>query len=611
MTRPTLVKLVVGVGVIAVVATLTWRPLVAWFTGKSLRGGTTSTSGLKAHVGSGHPAGATEREVDVPALPAVELPAPALAAVGRALEASERMRAELAADRLDGTPVPAREAAQAIRAAQGALAGARPQITDYLGRAVAAAEQIASAKDLAAARAAFGELERFLIALAAADPRLQAGWHVFRCPMAGGFEKWVQRSPDLENPYMGPAMPTCGSASTWDVAPAVGARVSHEGHGHAGSDTAYYTCSMHPSVRQQQPGTCPICSMTLSPVTYDEQETGVIMIEEHRREQVGIGTGTVVRAPMTRSIRAVGRIAYDESKLEDVTLKLGGFISKLYVNETGQPVKKGERLFTIYSPDLFAAQQEYLLARDSNAASGGGRGDYLVRAAEKKLELWGLSRGQIDALARRGKPLEDVPFYSPATGYVIEKNVVEGAAVDVGQRLFRIAALDRVWVEADVYEADLALIAKGMNAIVTLSYLPGKRYDGKVAYVYPYLDRTSRTGKVRIELPNQGLELKPEMYASVAFQVELGPRLQIPIGAVVYTGPRRLVFVDLGDGRLRPQEVTLGVRNEDTVEVIRGLTEGQTIVTSGNFLVAAESRIRSSSRFWTEERAGEATGGDP
>nr|MDQ3300496.1 efflux RND transporter periplasmic adaptor subunit [Myxococcota bacterium] len=499
--------------------------------------------------------------------------------------------------------------AQAIRAAQTALAKPASEVADCLAQAIAAGERLAAATDLVAARRAFGELNRFLIALAAADPRLQQGWHVFRCPMAEGFKKWFQRTAQKQNPYMGQAMPTCGSSSTWGVAPEDDAGVSHEGHGHDGKDVSYYTCSMHPSVREKQPGTCPICSMNLSPVTYDEEESGVIMVDETRRDQIGVRTGKVVRAPMTRSIRAVGRVAYDESKLEDVTLKLAGFISKLHVTETGQPVKKGQVLFTLYSPELFAAQQEYLLARESHTAGlegASGRGDYLVRAAEKKLELWGLARAQIVAIAKRGKPLEDVPFHSPATGYVIEKNVVEGASVMVGERLFRIAALDRVWVEAEVYEADLALIEKGQRAVVTLSYVPGKTYEGKVAYVYPYLDPASRTGKARIELPNTGLELKPDMYATVAFQTELGPRLQIPISAVVYTGPRRLVFVDIGDGRLRPQEVVLGVRNEETVEVIRGLREGQAIVTSGNFLIAAESRIRSSAKFWTEERAGQS-----
>ncbi|MCI0636882.1 MAG: efflux RND transporter periplasmic adaptor subunit, partial [Actinobacteria bacterium] len=346
---------------------------------------------------------------------------------------------------------------------------------------------------------------------------------------------------------------------------------------------------------------CPICAMDLSAVSFDEEESGVIRIDEARRGQVGIRTGKVVRAPMTRTIRAVGRVAYDESRLKDVTLKLGGWITKLHVTDTGQPVKKGQILFTLYSPELYATQQEYLLARASHTE--GGRGEYLIKAAEKKLQLWGLSRGQIDAIAARGEPLEDVPFHAPASGYVIEKDVVEGAAVEAGQRLFRIAALDRVWVEAELYEADLGFVSKGQRAVVALSYVP-TTYLGQVAYVYPYLDPASRTGRVRIEVPNKVLELKPDMYATVSFEIDLGPRLQVPVDAVVYTGPRRLVFVDLGEGRLRPAEVTLGVRSDDVVEVTSGLREGDVVVTSGNFLVAAESRIRSAAKIWSEERAG-------
>lgn len=559
---------------------------------------TVGTPGLRALGG----AGTKPAEIEEPPVPRTELPPPALEALRRAFDAAERIRAELAFDRLDGVAAPAHETALAIRAAEPALAGAGPEVGACLVGGIAAAEQISSAADLAVARQAFGELERLLIALAAADPRLQEGWHVFRCPMAEGFKKWFQRSPTLENPYMGQAMPTCGGTTTWGVAATDGGGgISHEGHGHAGDDVSHYTCSMHPSVRREEPGQCPICSMDLSQVTFDEEESGVIRIDEARRGQVGIRTGKVVRAPMTRTIRALGRVAYDESRLKDVTLKLGGWITKLHVTDTGQPVKKGQVLFTLYSPELYATQQEYLLALASHTE--GGRDDYLIKAAEKKLQLWGLSKGQIDAIAKKGAPLEDVPFHAPASGYVIEKDVVEGAAVEAGERLFRIAALDRVWVEAELYEADLGFVAKGQRAVVALSYVP-TTYLGQVAYVYPYLDPASRTGRVRIEVPNNVLELKPDMYATVSFEIDLGPRLQVPIDAVVYTGPRRLVFVDLGEGRLRPAEVTLGVRSDDVVEVTSGLREGDVVVTSGNFLVAAESRIRSAAKIWSDERAG-------
>lgn len=563
---------------------------------------TVGTPGLRA-LGGGTTA--KPPEIDEPAVPPTELPSAALDALGRAFSASERLRAELAADRVDALAGPAREAAQAIRAAEAAMPSAGSEIANCITNGVAAAERLATAGDLEKARLAFGELDRYLIALAAADPRLQAGWHVFSCPMAKGFKKWVQKSPTLENPYMGQAMLSCGSASTWGVDRSDdGPGVSHEGHGHTGEDVSHYTCAMHPSVRQEDPGTCPICSMDLSAVTFDEAESGVIMIDEARRAQIGIRTGKVVKAPMTRSLRAVGRVAYDESRLRDVTLKLGGWITKLHVERTGQPVKQGQLLFTLYSPELYAAQQEYLIAKTGHA--DGGRGDYLTKAAERKLQLWGMSAAQIEALATRGEAQENMPFYSPASGYVIEKDVVEGAAVEAGQRLFRIAALDRVWVEAELYEADLALVSKGQHATISLSYLPDKTYEGTVSFVFPYLDPASRTARVRVELPNKGLELKPDMYATVAFQIDLGARIQVPIDAVVYTGPRRLVFVDMGEGRLRPAEVTLGVRTDDAVEVKSGLNEGDIVVTSGNFLVAAESRIRSAAKIWSEERAGGA-----
>ena len=363
------------------------------------------------------------------------------------------------------------------------------------------------------------------------------------------------------------------------------------------SDVAYYTCSMHPQVHAEHPGTCPICSMPLVPVSQTEQQTGVVRVDENRRAQLGIRTAKVVRGPMTLDIRAQGRLVVDETRLHDVTLKVGGYVSALAVNATGQRVGKGDTLFTLYSPELYAAQQEYLIARTNrdamHEAGDATRSDALMRASETKLKLWGLGEDQLRAIVAKGEPIERVPFRSPASGVVMEKSVVDGDAITAGQRLFRIADLDQIWVEADVYEADLGRIAKGQPATVTLTYLPGRTFEGKVAFVYPYLDPTSRTGRVRIALPNKGVELKPDMFATVTFDLPLGDRIQIPSSSVVYTGPRRLVFVDLGDGRLRPQEITIGARSGELVEVLSGVNEGDSIVTSGNFLVAAESRVRS------------------
>ena len=594
-------------GAMLVGAGVFWRPLMSWFGGAS---GGDQAAPAPDHTAHGQPApapAAPPAAADEPALPVSTLPDRALGALQSAYAAHEEVRALLARDQVKGIAVPARVVAKQIRAAKAALGDAAPKIAALLDEAATAADKMAAATALDGARRWFGEVSRPLIAIGAADPRLQRGWHLFRCPMAKGYQKWFQRDKKLENPYMGQAMLTCGNSVKWEAAaPAADrapspATMSHDGHGHLGADVAHYTCAMHPSVERKQPGTCPICAMNLSPVTYDELESGVVRVDEARRERIGVKTAKVGRAPMSIAIRAVGRLTFDETRLHDVTLRVNGWITRLRVNSTGQPVRRGETLLSLYSPELYAAQQEYLLARESHQAAAEGRSDYLLAAADKKLRLWGLSSGQIEALARRGRATEDIAIPSPASGYVIEKNVVEGAAIEPGQRLFRIASLDKVWVEAQVYELDVSQVRKGQTALVTLPYQPGDSLEGTVAYVYPYLDPTSRTGRVRIELANKDMAFKPDMYANVEIRVDLGPRLQIPIDAVIYTGPRRLVFVDLGEGRFRPQEVTLGARSGEAVEVVAGLRPGDVIVTSGNFLIAAESRIRSAAKLWTDE----------
>src|SRR5450432_905589 len=233
--------------------------------------------------------------------------------------------------------------------------------------------------------------------------------------------------------------------------------------------------------------------------------------------------------------------------------------------------------------------------------AGGPRVASFARAARKRLNLLGLSDAQIDAIAAKGEPQENTAVASPASGFVIEKDVVEGASVDAGMRLFRIAALNKVWVEADVYEADLAHVRVGQPAKVTLDYLPGQVYDAKVSYVYPYLEMGARTGRVRIELANQELELRPGMYASVELASDLGSRVQVPASAIVYTGPRRLVFVDLGEGRFRPQEVHVGTEAGGRYEVLDGLKAGDRVATSGVFLIAAEARISTAAKYWNSE----------
>ena len=369
----------------------------------------------------------------------------------------------------------------------------------------------------------------------------------------------------------------------------------------------HYTCSMHPSVKQAGPGKCPICGMGLIPVTKEQQSEGVVMIDEGRRQLIGVRTSAVIEASLRSSFHAVGHVAYDESALTDVNLKVKGWITKLLVNETGQRVARGQTLFTMYSPELYNAEQDFLLASRSAAIghmqddAGPPRVASFARAARKRLNLLGLSDAQIDAVSAKGEPLESTAIASPASGFVIEKDVVEGAMVEAGMRLFRIAALNKVWVEADVYEADLAHVRVGQPAKVSLDYLPGRAYEAKVSYVYPYLETGARTGRVRIELANQELELRPGMYASVELASDMGSRVQVPASAIVYTGPRRLVFVDLGEGRFRPQVVRVGTEANGMYEVLQGLKPGDMVATSGVFLIAAEARISTAAKYWDSE----------
>ena len=366
-------------------------------------------------------------------------------------------------------------------------------------------------------------------------------------------------------------------------------------------DVAHYTCPMHPSVQKDGPGQCPICGMDLTPVEAIDLEEGIVVVDEGRRQQIGVRTEPATVRPLVLEIRAVGRVQYDETRLSDVNLRMSGWVERLRVDETGQYVKRGQPLFTLYSPELYAAQTEYL------AAVGKGRGDgaavlsELAGASRQRLRLLGMSETQIRQLSKRDAPWEHMPIVAPSTGYVIEKAVVEGAYVEAGTRVYRIADLSRVWIDADVYEADLRHLEVGQPVRVVLPYAKSQSFEGRLDYVYPTLNDQTRTGRVRVTLPNENLDLKPDMYATVLLDVDLGRRLAVPDSSVVYTGPRRLVFVDIGEGRLRPTEVELGVHAGGFYEIVGGLEEGERVVTSGNFLIAAESRIRSALEYWKVE----------
>ena len=535
-----------------------------------------------------------------PLVAAVRYPPAVYDALHAAVDAYDRIRLALAADRVAGVGEAARTVAEALRGAASAMTKEQSDAADRARLAAESADRVASARSLEDARKAFGDLNRQFLRVIGADARLTDGRRVFECDMFEGEPRWTQRAATADNPYTGAKMPACGVERAW----ASGSTVSAPGGDASPGEIDHYTCSMHPSVKQKGPGACPLCGMALIAVTREQQEQGVVMIDEARRQLIGVRTGRVIEGPMRDTFRAVGRVAYDESGLSDVNLKVRGWITKLFVSQTGQRVTKGQTLFTMYSPELYNAEQDLVLATQGAAESAtappeaGGRGDSLARAARQRLKLLGLDDAQIDAVAKKGAPMESVSISSPASGFVIEKDVVEGASVEAGMRLFRIAALGRVWVEADVYEADLARVRVGQAADVTLDYLPGRSYEAKVAYVYPYLDAKVRTGRVRVVIANKQLDLRPGMYASVELGADVGTRVQVPAAAVVYTGPRRLVFIDLGDGRFKPQEIQVGTEAHGMYEVLVGLEPGDRVATSGVFLIAAEARISTAATYW-------------
>jgi len=329
---------------------------------------------------------------------------------------------------------------------------------------------------------------------------------------------------------------------------------------------------------------------------------GEFRFDESRLRQLGIGSELARREELATTVRAFGRVVLDETTLYDVTVRVGGFVGTVKADALGARVERGQELFTFYSPEVYAAQREYLAVLRSQGAARGtsapGRADALARAAARRLELWGFSRDEVAAVARRGAAQEYLPVRAPISGYVVEKEIVAGSPVEMGQRVYRIAPLDRVWIDAEVYESELGLVAPGEPAEVVLPSAPGRRLEATVGYVYPRLQDERRTARVRLELANPELALRPNMYADVYLRRSLGPRLTVPESAVLRAGDRSFVFLDLGEGRLRPQRVETGVESGGRVEIVGGLDEGARVVSSGTFLVAGESRLRAALESW-------------
>ncbi len=375
----------------------------------------------------------------------------------------------------------------------------------------------------------------------------------------------------------------------------------------------YWRAPMDPTYISDKPGKSPM-GMDLIPVYEGEEKTGsgsTISIDPAVVQNIGVRVAEVEVKKLHREIRTVAHVDYDEETLYRVNIKFSGWIEKLFVDKTGQAVRKGQPMLEIYSPELVATQEEYLLAyKNAQKLSASTEpavihsANELLEAARQRLRLWDIDQREIDELEKSGKVRRTLTLYSPQDGIVIEKKAEEGMRVMPGMDLFRIADLRKVWVYAHIYEYDLPWVKVGDEVKMELPYIPGKMIRGVVKYIYPYLDKKTRDVKVRIEVDNPNLELKPQMYVNVIFEREMPiATAVIPSEAVIRTGKRNLVFVALGGGKFEPREVTLGVQGEDNqYQVLAGLNGGEKVVVSAQFLLDSESRLQEAIQKMLESR---------
>jgi RND family efflux transporter MFP subunit len=328
---------------------------------------------------------------------------------------------------------------------------------------------------------------------------------------------------------------------------------------------------------------------------------GPITIDPRRQQLIGVRVVPVSREVIGSLIRATGNVTYDETKQQDVNIKVEGWIRQLFVDATGQPVIQGQQLFSLYSPDLLNAQREYVLAlttrdqmKDSPVPDVHQRADAMVTAARQRLTLRDVSDDDIRALETSRQASDSIVFRSPATGVVVEKRAVAGMHVMPGDSLYKVAGLDDVWVDADVYEADIASVRPGVAATVTLDAYPGEAFPARIVYIYPYLDEKTRTNTVRLELTNGSGRLKPGMYAHVDMKITNGTGLVVPTDAVLDSGTEQLVFVSEGDGVFRPRRVKAGRRLDEKTEIVDGLRDGDLVATGATFFLDSESQLRAS-----------------
>lgn len=385
-----------------------------------------------------------------------------------------------------------------------------------------------------------------------------------------------------------------------------------------GKTIKYWVAPMDPTYIRDEPGKSPM-GMDLVPVYEEEggakEPTSTIRIDPVTIQNMGLRTARVARKPASRTIRTVGTVTYDETRIAAVNTKFNGWIEKLHVDFVGERVRRGQPLFDIYSPELVTAQEEYLLAQEQFQRLGESgfpqvreAARRLLAAARTRLAYWDVSDAQIDRIAAEGRVRKAITVYSPASGVVIAKNALQGHYVKAGEHQYEIADLSEVWVDVEIYEYELPWVRQGMQAVMELAYIPGARFTGRVLFIYPYLNPKTRTATLRLEFANPEGRLKPDMYANVFLDSRLGEDvLVVPQEAVIDSGVRKLVFLARGEGKFEPREVKLGLEvNQGEFQVLEGLAAGEEIVVSAQFLLDSESRLREAVQKMLEVRQGGA-----
>jgi Cu(I)/Ag(I) efflux system membrane fusion protein len=384
-----------------------------------------------------------------------------------------------------------------------------------------------------------------------------------------------------------------------------------EASGEDGRRVLYYVDPMHPAYKSDKPGVAPDCGMALVPVYADNPATagesphadlpmGSIQISPQKQQLIGVKYGMPSLDSSVKEIRAVGKVALDEQRISRVHTRVEGWIERVFVDFIGKAVDKGQPLLTLYSPDLLASQEEFILAlrsqellKASPLESALTQSDSLLAASRRRLQLWELSEEQIEEIAHTRKPVTNVTVNSPVNGYVMTRNAFPKQRITADTELYTIADLSRVWVMADVFEAEASLIQMNQRVTINLSYGSRQALSGRVDYIQPQVDPVTRTLKVRIDAENPRLILKPDMFVETTFRIALPRRITVPTDAVLDSGLKKVIFVDHGNGNLEPRQVETGERLGDRVEILSGLKPDERIVISGTFLIDSESQLKS------------------